>query len=198
MTKSIKLTTPIIDVAKPNESAPSASSIPVIVNNRPLLRDPMMSANVPDAGKPAQEASKLSFVTKINIQPVVSDDIKTEVSEVSKPTDEEPSADIESGPDLPETGILSSDDTIGPQDGEAKAAIENEIAVKQDAELQDLVDSKKYFLPINTVQKRRTKRFVAIGFGITILLVFIWVDVALDAGLIHVGGLKALTHIFST
>ncbi len=199
MTKSINPSASITDVIKPNESAPSATSIPVIVNNRPILRDPMMSADVPVVGKPVEEASKLSSVTtKINIQPVTTEDTKIEVSEVPKPKEESPAPDKETEPDLPEIAESSSEGATSPQDVEAKVAKESEDAAKQDAELQGLVDSKKYFLPINTVQKRRTKRFVTVGVGITILLALIWVNIALDAGLIHIGELKALTHIFST
>lgn len=204
MTKSDKPTSkptaPIVDVVRPNESAPSATSIPVIVNNRPILRDPMMAASdVPNIGKPDSETSKLATVsTKINIQPVTSDD--PEIEEAKKPeVTEAVAAPVnEAEPVSPESTVPDTEDPSNPKSAEEKIAIEAEKASKQEVELQGLVDSKKYFLPINTVEKRRTKRFVAVGAGISILLVIIWVDVALDAGLIKIGGLKALSHIFST
>lgn len=78
----------------------------------------------------------------------------------------------------------------------------NEVAdreaakTKHDQEVEKLVESKKYFLPINSVEKRRSKRVVAFGVVLSILLIVAWLDIALDAGLVKLGGLKPLTHFF--
>lgn len=78
------------------------------------------------------------------------------------------------------------------EDAEAAAHAE------EDARLQKLVDSKKYFLPINAVEQRRNARTATAGILLALILIVLWVDIALDAGLIHLGGLKAVTHFFST
>jgi archaellum component FlaD/FlaE len=75
---------------------------------------------------------------------------------------------------------------------------EAEAQAKHDAAIQQLVDSKQYFLPINAVEKRRTKRVVVLGIVLSIILALAWVDVALDAGLIHIAGVKPVTHFFSS
>lgn len=68
---------------------------------------------------------------------------------------------------------------------------------KRRAELQELVLNKKYFLPINKTQKRKNKEVVIIGIIISIILIILWIDISLDAGIIHIFGLKPFTHFFS-
>lgn len=203
MTKSKpKSTATIIDVARPNETAPSDTSVPVIVNNRPILRDPMMANESQNLDIPATETPKLSPTsTKINIQPLSSDE--DEVSKERAKTEEPAEPEVETSENTPDTedhseNAIEADNQAQTKTEDEKNVIESEEQAKHESDLQNLVESKKYYLPINTVQKRRTKRFVAIGAGVSILLVLIWVDIALDAGLIKIGGLKALTHIFST
>lgn len=198
-----KSTATIIDVARPNETAPSDTSVPVIVNNRPLLRDPMMANESQSIDKPATETPKLSpTATKINIQPLgYKEDEVVDTEDKGKESDKVeivPAEEVAPSTQDQSENIISVENQAETKTEEEKNVIESEEQAKYDADLQELVVSKKYYLPINTVQKRRTKRFVAIGVGVTILLVVIWIDIALDAGLIKIGGLKALTHIFST
>lgn len=202
MDKTIKPISPIVDVARPNESAPSDTSVPVIINNRPILRDPMMASDIPTVGKPDSETAPLTATaTKINIQPMNSDE--TDQVEVKKPEPVEKIEEPVSEPPIAEpeqVGSITEDTSVSsnPKTAAENIAAEAEKVAKHEAEMQGLTDSKKYFLPIDTVQNRRTKRFVITGIVISILLVIAWVDIALDAGLIKIGGLKALTHIFST
>jgi hypothetical protein len=67
-----------------------------------------------------------------------------------------------------------------------------------DKQAAALVASGEYFLPISTVEKRRSRNFVASGVILSVLLLVLWVDIALDAGIIDLGGLKPLTHFFSS
>jgi len=68
---------------------------------------------------------------------------------------------------------------------------------KRDDEIQKLADSKKYSVPINAVEKRKSKRFVVLGILVCILLGLAWADVALDAALIQIDNVKPVTHFFS-
>jgi hypothetical protein len=70
------------------------------------------------------------------------------------------------------------------------------VAIRE-AAIHKLADSRTYFLKINSVEKQRTKRFVILGIVVSILLALAWVDIALDAGIIKLGGLKPVTHLFS-
>jgi type IV secretory pathway VirB10-like protein len=68
---------------------------------------------------------------------------------------------------------------------------------KHDIAIQKLIDSKQYNLPINSVEKRRSKRVVIFGVLLSILLIAAWVDIALDANIIELNGINPVTHFFS-
>lgn len=76
---------------------------------------------------------------------------------------------------------------------EAKAAAQAE----EEAKTRKLIESKQYFLPLNAVEHRKTARFAALGILLALILAVAWVDIALDAGLIHLGGIKPVTHLFT-
>lgn len=188
----------IIDVAHPDHSAPSDTSIPIIVNNRPILRDPMMANDIPTVGKVDNETSSSLLQTSGKIiTPSVSDDKTDQIDSRVETVPEAISEPETISTEQSENSILADTQTDSkpPQD---KINAELEMQAKHEAELNALVENKDYFLPINTTTQQRTKRFVIIGVGVSLLLVIVWVDIALDAGLIKIGGLKALTHIFST
>lgn len=104
------------------------------------------------------------------------------------PAEETPTTD----PDQkPATGT----DEAKPTD-KSKEQIDNQEEIKHDAEIEKLIVGKKYELPVNAVEKRRTKHFVALGVILSILLALAWVNIALDAGLIEIDGVKALTDFF--
>ena len=89
----------------------------------------------------------------------------------------------------------------GPKDG--ALVTEKDLADEEDEDdeyaknIQKLVTEKRYFLPINTQEKRRTKHFIILGVVLILLLAAAWADIALDAGLIHLDGVRPLTHLFS-
>lgn len=206
----------IFDIAHPNHSAPSNTSRPVIVNNRPILRDPMMSIEASTDSKPVDDSAlPLRVSTKINIQPISddkTDEIDTRVedepvieNEVEPIQPVEPVIEDKTEPVQPEIKPVDNSENdieavnqLESKTEQDKSVIDAEIQEKHEAELDGLVENKDYFLPINTATQKRTKNFVVIGVVVSVLLVVVWVDLALDAGLIKIGGLKALTHIFST
>jgi len=93
---------------------------------------------------------------------------------------------------ITETAEVPKGPTVEAENAAAAAA------AKREAALQKLVESKKYVLPINSLEQRRTKRVVLLGLLLSLLLAAAWVDIALDAGLIHLAGLHPVTHFFST
>lgn len=192
----------IIDVAHPNHSAPSDTSRPVIVNNRPILRDPMMSNEMSDESKPKDDSElPPRESTKINIQPI-SDDKTDEIDSrvETEPEIEKIAEPVE--PEIkPEDNSENTVDAVNQFESKTeqdKSVADAEMQVKHEAELDGLVENKDYFLPINTAVQKRTKKFIVIGVTVSLLLIVVWIDIALDAGLIKIGDLKALTHIFST
>jgi hypothetical protein len=259
----------VIDVTEPGKSEPSASSRPIIVTNRPLLKqDPMVVSNIPidtdivdtssgempkpegdisadhqastvmppTAPKLPKEATKATETpaettddqTKSadteDDKPVASDknepaavmsnddsdDKPVEESIDPEPTESEmpetPSSEVESKDSVTEpgthsekTGTSSNDEQLAPNKvlDEAAKKVE-EAKAAQLAELEKLVESKKYFLPINTVERRRDARRAVLLLVMVILFALIWLDLALDAGLLRLGHIHALTHFFSS
>ncbi len=123
----------------------------------------------PEADKPEAEAPK----TK-------------DVSPAADKSDEaKPDADAKSDPDAKQA---TPEDPI---------EIEDTKAAEHEAEVQKLSESKKYFLPINAVEQRRSKQFVILGVVLSIVLALAWADIALDAALIKIPNVKPVTHLFS-
>lgn len=78
------------------------------------------------------------------------------------------------------------------REDEAKAAAK----AKHDEAIQRLADSKKYELPIKSSEQRMNKMRILVIIAV-VVLALAWLDLAMDAGIIHVGGLHAPTHFFS-
>jgi len=137
-----------------------------------------------DTPAPADEPAPVAEAEAVTPTPA------SKPTETSKPKSEETKA-----PSQTSTG---SDAKLGTKDvqTDVEAAAAEEAEAKRQATLQALIESKKYYLPINMLEKQRTKQFVAGGIVLSLLLIVVWMDVALDAGLIQISHLKALTHFF--
>jgi hypothetical protein len=125
---------------------------------------------------------------------------ETKPEPAAEPTETpEPESEPEAEPEAEtETEEKPEKDTAAmPASLEAQAEATAKAEADHDAGVQKLVDSKQYYLPINSVEKRKTRRFIVLGLLVVILLALAWADVALDAGLIHVDGVQPLTHFFS-
>lgn len=199
----------IVDVEEPGKTAPSSTSKPVIVTNRPILKDPMVTPKADESAEPlADETKKLKHSAGSTIKPIddsgsPKDDAiddqpdaepeKTYTGQEAK-TEAEPSADEETEDESKTTDQPAEKSAKKTKpDPEAEAAEQT----KHDAAVQKLADSKKYELPINAVEKRKTKHFVALGVVLAVLLALAWGDIAADAGLIRINGVKPVTHFFS-
>jgi hypothetical protein len=75
---------------------------------------------------------------------------------------------------------------------------EDKEAAARETALQKLTESREYFLPINSVEKLRSKRVAILGTALSILLIVVWIDIALDAGLLTLGSVHSVTHFFSS
>lgn len=221
----------LFDVVKPGKTAASPTSKPIIVTNRPVLKDPMMVVDsIPNASDEKQEApGKLS--KRVRIEPL-SDEESLKSDEPSEPAEEKKTAQPEPDTAEHDTEKLESDqpseltpqaeagapaeleapkpeteqpDATDEEAGtaqveQATSADEDKAAkelAKHQAAIEKLVENRTYYLPVNAVAKRRTKRHVALGVLLIIILAAAWVDIALDAGIIHLDGVKAVTHFFS-
>jgi hypothetical protein len=185
----------IADIAHPGTSAPSSNSKSVIVTNRSMLEDPMVNkpSAIPDLAeneKPATQDPK----TKVEIKPIEEPEAAEEKVDKSEEKVTQPKVEDS----IVETNNSESTDQIAPNEKaiDDKLKAEEIEKTKRDSAIQSLIVSKQYFLPINAVEYRRTKRFIVGGILFSFMLALVWVDIALDAGIIKLGGIKALTHLF--
>lgn len=73
-----------------------------------------------------------------------------------------------------------------------------EAEVKRQEELDKLVESKEYFLPITTAEHRRTKLVTIFGIILIILLGLLLVNMLMDLGTVRIKGVEPVTHFFSS
>jgi len=218
--KSTKKFQPISDVESPGKTAASPTSKSIIIKNGPIIKDPMVVEE--SSAEPKTDSSK-SVVkaggsSKIKLQPLptsdiipskepeATEDVKTSVPDAAK-KDEEQSSETET-PEEPAQKSKSENTPDTDQEAETKNKPTNSPAeqdaaeasrkAEHDANLQKILDSKTYYLPINAVEKRKTKRFILLGIALSILLILVWINIALDAGLINIDGVSPLTHFFSS
>jgi hypothetical protein len=228
-----KKSKPIADVAKPGTTAPSPSAKPVIVTNRPMLKDPMV---VDDKSAADSAASGENITVKVtsqakSLQPAAESDAATapelpaeekttasdaeaappppttdqekKLTETSKKSAAKPEPKTAAkSPAPPKTETADTDDQdddqkAAPMPSEAEQEAAEAAQAEHDAAIQKLIDSKQYNLSINTVEKRKSKHFVILGVILSLVLAAAWADIALDAGLVHIHGVKPVTHFFS-
>lgn len=187
--KSTKKAEPISDVEKPGRSTASPTSKAVIVTNRPIIKDPMV-VDTTDSDSDTFELPVKKTSTKPKIQPLESSpnpDVNSEDAPTSSP-DKPQEEDIDAN-----SSKTNKKNTPTPEDSEEKEAKQK---AEHDANLQKVVDAKTYYLPINAVEKRKTKRFVILGVLLSIFLIMIWINIALDAELVQIDGVTPITHFF--
>lgn len=208
----------ITDIAHPGTTKPSDNSKNVIVNNRATLKDPMVAGSTRPEIIPEKEASDTDSTKQVKaesptIKPLNLPDENTGDAPEAEPVAQDTSNEndiISNKADEPEVAgesvydlVPESSKTGDEQSADAAQKIleaEAEKKAAHDAEIQKLVDSKDYYLDINVshAQKKQTKKFIIIGAVLGVVLLLAWLDIALDASIIHIGGLKSLTHFFSS
>lgn len=219
---SAKDTSKVFDVSKPNKQPSSATSRPVIVTNRPIMQDPMMASNTKAVTEtsPETETEASPSKVKMTIQPLsdgtdadkdaadtsagsetdtataasnAEETAKAEDTKAAEPAEESDSSGAETS-DTPDTG----DDLplAGDQTKTEKETAELEAAAKKQAELDTIAESKEYFLPINSVERRRSKLVTLLGAILILALGLLLLNLMLDAGFLRIPGISPLTHFF--
>ncbi len=217
----------IFDIARPGTLPPaSATARPVIVTNRVLMQDPMMvpvkhsageiaendaSGNLPIQPSPKIIVAPLSAgETEAGSGETVASNVAANTQNVSAssvdgiaPTGKQPA---EEPPKPASPGVLDAappvsdaTDEFGEADQKslAQQTAEAEAKIKAEEEYNKLIDEKTYFLPINSVENRRSKHVFTFGALLILVLVLLWVDIAMDAGFVTIPGIQPLTHLFS-
>lgn len=189
MAQSIKK--PLKPLIQPLKDSPEEPAKIEVASNKPAEPDAKTDtpADEPTGQKPDEDAE-----ADKPAGPKPADDADKPAETPPAPPADEPAEDE---PDEATTTEGAEGETKkgGPTEEEQNA--EAEAKAKHDEAIQKMVDSRQYFLPINAVEKRKTKHFVLLGLFVSLLLVLAWGDIALDAGLIQIPGVKPVTHFFS-
>ena len=209
----------VFDVSKPGKTAAGASSRPVIVGHRTILKDPMVteptatveedtpnqiSAQPPSApdlpAKSNEPTSSAGTSGERTIEPPTKQADKTPEKESAdqSPSDKEAAkatdSNRESFGDNPDSAAIDS--TAGQAAAKKQAEKAAQEAAAQQAAMEKLVTDKKYFVPIGEkTRKKRSLRHILVGIILILVLGIVLADVLIDRGIIKTS-IKAPVSIF--
>ncbi|GAC1500101.1 MAG: hypothetical protein NVS1B10_03440 [Candidatus Saccharimonadales bacterium] len=159
---------------------------------------------VPQSDKPTlDEPTDEPITEKVAVDP---DKIADDVAKTSQPPvmpttlPEKPSPPTEPSPvtsPVPVEQPNSPGNTDKPVGVENDEAGEDPALSARQAELDKMLESEQYFLPITSPEQKRSRHRIIIGSLLFVFLTLLWIDIALDAGIIKIGGVDGLTHFFS-
>lgn len=188
-----KRETPSAPELDPSVEAPEAKELAV---DAPLPKEETPPATEADDGAAESKTDETPQSPDAPLDVTV-DDASTSKAE----TVEEAAADA--------TPLPMASDSIGSETAEANkddaqlAPLEDEklkaaeaIAKEREAEVEKIIESQQFFLPINAVERRKTKRHLLVALLIMVVLGIAWADLALDAGILQIDGVKAPTDFF--
>lgn len=176
----------VFDVAKPGKSAPSPTSRPVIVNHGPMMKDPMVSES---ETKNKEGAKQLAPSSQNKVIAPLGDNAeksKNEPGTTDAPEKEKPQTENTDRPEAAKPDGQSSDvDAAIDAAAKKKKVDTTEEDIVRQAELEKLVEEKKYFVPINEVTRRHHQHLLWAAILLIGLLAGIYL--ALDAGVVDSG-----------
>lgn len=205
----------VMDVSKPGKTAAEASSRPVIVGHKPLVQDPMVTAEeskeettdaIPETNSPAaskkiiaplsdadKEIDEPNDPDAVSDEPAAADDgnealEQDEAAEEPAADEAETTEDAEAETPPPETESTDSVvvDAVIDQVGDKKQdELEAEEERKRQESISKLVAEKKYFVPIGKAHRKSGRASLIIT--LFLLAVLIGVLVAIDAELLDAG-----------
>lgn len=184
---------PVFDVSKPGETAASPTSRPIIVSHKSILKkDPMMSA---DEDKPDDEKEKeapLRPKREAKLEPPSAEEKKPEAEKESPepaPASDENPKEEEPADNAPESSDAGAIDALAGETSTKKEQQKaEEEAAKKKAEVDKLIASKKYYLPIHDTAYGGSNAFTwFINSLLVILLLAAGAILAHDAGYIDLG-----------
>jgi len=181
----------IDDIKGPDKVSPPATARPVIVGNRPTLtKDPMMA---PDDAEKKEEApaETLNHTAKIIAPISVVPAEPAEAAETSPTEPDAPEPKVEAEPDAAELPV----EAIEEDNGEETAAAE--AKAKRETELEEVIESGKYAVPINAVQRKRSRVATLLLCMLAVVLLVVLLDVVADVGIIKLPSSVPHTHFFS-
>jgi hypothetical protein len=175
-TKKVKpKSTKITDVTDPGKTTPSPTSRPIVLANRPVLAgDPMIVSQ-------AQEPVPAPTAHTTRALAPVSAEVQALDSEASASAHQ-----VSTMTGTPQPSLARDDARAEAEDASAEAKEARELAAEEARkhELEQLIATGKYAVPINAVQRKRSHIFVAGMCLLAVALAVVLVDVVLDVGLV--------------
>lgn len=191
----------VFDVAKPGESAPPATGRPIITQHPGgMTQDPMVKQKETvvskdadaETTKPLEDELSESAATDKKVIAPISDDMKNKDS-----TDDTPTEDPKEGNDnqiktedepLSDGGEAGAVDALAQEVSSKKEAAKAETeAKKQRAEVQKIIDSKKYVVPIGEEAHRKSGRRAIVFLVVFLVILALAINFGTDAELIDAG-----------
>ena len=156
------------DVSKPGKTPASPTSKPVIVSNRPIMKDPMVQEN--DQAVPTDESKTSVSSFGKRLQPTDSsltkNDDQPQTEESAKASDEPKDQLAE------ETAGETVVDAVLEQAGDSKqASAEERKAQARHDQAQKLIANKTYFLPIGNQAASQKKRGQPLALATLVILI---------------------------
>lgn len=171
---------PIADVAKPGDSPADATARPIITGHE-IMKDPMVTEQVDVSEQASIEKSAASNEQKELTPPSVTHKVIAPLSS-KKDTAKAPEPQ-EKAPDEPTSDDAVVDAVLEKVDDKKIEDWRNEEDRKRQELVDELVEQKKYFLPINQVRSRRNSKIFLIILAV-VLPVGVGLLLAIDAGII--------------
>lgn len=211
----------IADIKGPDKVAPAASSRPLVVTNRPVIADPMVVTSKEEAK--VEEPKTPTRTTKV-IKPMTLTAADLEPEKSEKESDETEAPEVVDTPDSGSTSLPleqpaesevstakttlsteparteSSESTERDTDAEAEHAKEQaaEAARARQQELDALIASGKYAVPVGAVRRRKSRMVVILLCIVGLLLAAVLADVLFDMGTLSAPKNIPHTHFFSS
>lgn len=190
-----------MDVAKPGKTPAPTTSKHVIITNKPEQADPMVTdeAGAKEVPSDVPTETPLPSKSRIKIEPI-SSDVKPEADTPPAADAANTAAETVESNSAAEPAASDTNSDEKPKDTKPNSNDEDlaaKRAAERQAQLDKIAEARTYYLPINQVVRRRSRHVAIAGAVLIVLLGIAWVDIALDAGLISMPGVKPVTHFFS-
>lgn len=189
----------------------------------PMVKDsddidtPPTAPELDEDDKPSGGASKTTLSSKIikpspiKVEPgeEKEPDAKVEVKTDDKPPPEEPDTepateDAEPAKEEPKPAEASTSSDAAAVNTVAGQVAKNrqdqkeqETEAAKAAELEKLIDDRKYYVPIGEKKRKRSIRHILLGAVLILVLGLLLVDILMDAGVIHINNIQPPVRIIN-
>lgn len=201
----VKSAPKVNDIAKPGETPSTPTSRPIITKHSMIIKqDPMVSGKPEEEKIEDEEKDQVVKKSEIKIEPIVSTEPKEEKKEEAK-SDEEKPEEAETEEQKPEeesppetdadsaeaenedTSDSAAIDSLATSAEARKTSKDAEEEEKRKQKIKELVDTKKYFVPVVEGGHKASSQRFATWLLLILLVGAIVVYLLIDAGYIDVG-----------